>query len=240
MSDQKSFIEAFDQVYIINLPSRPDRLRQLGKELRKVGVLLEAPKITVMPAVRPTDAGPFESVGARGCFMSHLSVLEDAISHGYKRFMILEDDVKFTKAFSKRASCALQEMNQKSWCMLYAGHETQHSQTNEELLLPVAHSQAVGLAHAVAFSLEAASEMAAFLRSMLARPAGSPQGGPMHVDGAYSWFRRLHPHRVTLVAEPQIALQRPSQSDISAMTWKDRVPGAKFFRSLKGAALARS
>ena len=46
----------------------------------------------------------------------------------------------------------------------------------------------------------------------------------MHVDGAYHWFRRAHPELVCFIAEPPLAYQRASRTDIHALSWRDRVP----------------
>ncbi len=63
--------------------------------------------------------------------------------------------------------------------------------------------------------------MVDYLEAMLQRPKGSPDGGPMHVDGAYSWFRRAHPEVAAYVCTPSVAQQRSSRSDISVPTgWR--------------------
>lgn len=41
----------------------------------------------------------------------------------------------------------------------------------------------------------------------------------MHVDGAYSWFRKDHPFLRTLLADPELGYQRPSRSDIFTGHW---------------------
>jgi len=54
-----------------------------------------------------------------------------------------------------------------------------------------------------------------FLEGVLSRPPGSPDYGPMHVDGAYTVFRLLNPDCVTLAAFPPLARQRSSPSDVT-------------------------
>jgi glycosyl transferase, family 25 len=44
----------------------------------------------------------------------------------------------------------------------------------------------------------------------------------MHVDGAYSWFRRQHPEVITLLAMPELGHQRSSRTDIHDLNWYDR------------------
>jgi len=63
-----------------------------------------------------------------------------------------------------------------------------------------------------------------FLEELQHRPLGHPDGGPMHLDGAYSTFRAQNPDVVTLIASPNLGWQRSSRSDISPK-WFDNVPG---------------
>ena len=62
-----------------------------------------------------------------------------------------------------------------------------------------------------------------FLETVLRRPPGHPDGGPMHVDGAYCTFRNQNPEVITLVAHPNLGWQRRSRGDITPR-WFDRVP----------------
>jgi hypothetical protein len=64
-----------------------------------------------------------------------------------------------------------------------------------------------------------------YLEAMQARPAGDAAGGPMHVDGAYFWFRRAHPHVRAVLATRVLGYQRPSRTDVHAPRWFDRLPG---------------
>lgn len=71
----------------------------------------------------------------------------------------------------------------------------------------------------------AIARLVPYLQAMLERPSGDPAGGPMHVDGAYSWFRRAHPDLRTVLATPPLGYQRPSRTDVHALRWFDRLPG---------------
>jgi hypothetical protein len=44
----------------------------------------------------------------------------------------------------------------------------------------------------------------------------------MHVDGAYCWFRAAHPALPTYCAQPQVAFQRPSMSNVTSQRWFDQ------------------
>jgi hypothetical protein len=65
------------------------------------------------------------------------------------------------------------------------------------------------------------------------RPGGHPDGGPMHIDGAYSFFRERNPDVMTLIACPNLGWQRSSRSDVFPNKWFDRWP---VFRQLTGMA----
>lgn len=78
------------------------------------------------------------------------------------------------------------------------------------------------LAHFVGVRREAAAALVPYLEAMAARPFGDPLGGPMHVDGAYGWFRASRPDLRALCAEPPVSRQRSSRSDIHAGHWADR------------------
>ncbi len=78
--------------------------------------------------------------------------------------------------------------------------------------------------HFVGIRRSVAQAMVPYLEAMLGRPEGDPRGGPMHVDGAYNWFRREHPEILTLCAVSPMAEQRPSRTDIHALTFLDRQP----------------
>ena len=47
------------------------------------------------------------------------------------------------------------------------------------------------------------------------------------VDGAYVWFRRAHPELKTVFPDPQIAVLRPSRTDIGHLRFFDRLPGLR-------------
>ena len=47
------------------------------------------------------------------------------------------------------------------------------------------------------------------------------------IDGSYVWFRRAHPELKTVFADPQVAFQRPSRTDIGDQRFYDRLPGLR-------------
>jgi glycosyl transferase family 25 len=80
------------------------------------------------------------------------------------------------------------------------------------------------LAHFIGFGRSAMEGLPPYLEAMLERPAGSAEGGPMDVDGAYGWFRASRPELSTWLAQPRLGHQRPSRTDISEPGPIDRLP----------------
>lgn len=226
------FLTTFDRIAIINLPERRDRRRAVTRELRSQGLSAESERVRFVQAIRPDGPGEFPSTGARGCFLSHLKVLRQAQADGVKRLLVLEDDVMFTPAL-RRAAHLRQALEQDDWQLAYPGH-VQAAQPGP--LRWERTSEALVCAHCYAVNASALPVLVAHLEACLARPAGHPQGGPMHVDGALTWLRRQRPDLVTLLASRSLAGQRSSRSDIIGPSWLDRRLGvalAAWVRSLR-------
>ena len=227
----------FDQVYVINLKARTDRRAEMDAQLQRIGLGLNAPKVTLFEAVRPVDAAGFPSVGARGCFMSHLQVLCDARAKGLGSVLILEDDLNFCDHFGARFAQVADFLSSNGWGMFYGSYflppvqsqpalrtEPQAQQPSSLPCTRAAPSLAVGTSAMVAVHGQHLDLLIGYLEAMLARPPGDPAGGPMHLDGAYCWFRQAHPDVVTWLASPPLGVQRASRTDIHALRWFDRNP----------------
>ena len=213
-------------IYVINLPTREDRRREMTTQLKRLGLGFQSSNVRLFPAARPEGPGPFPSVGARGCFLSHLGVLEDAERRGNARILILEDDLNFSSDFPARWPRVLRLLTAEPWSMFYGGYEIGEDVVTlgQQPLIRYPAESWVQTAHFVGFQGSAVGLAAAFLREMLAREPGSPSGGPMHVDGAYCWFRRAHPEFQTWLAVPPLGYQRASKTDIHELRWLDQTP----------------
>jgi glycosyl transferase, family 25 len=212
--------EQFEQIAVINLASRADRRREMAGELARVGLSLHSPPVKLFNAIRPHERAGFESVGARGCFLSHLEVLRAAI--GRRSLLILEDDLSFV-ADIVPALARLPSRLPSDWGMFYGGYRIEAECTAAPLTL-VAPRTSIGTTHFVAFNGAAIGAVVDYLQAILTRPPGHPEGGPMHVDGAYSRFRADTPDLHTYVAVPELGRQRASRTDIHDLRWFDRAP----------------
>jgi hypothetical protein len=223
-----SALSAFDRIYVLNLPERADRRREVEVQLRRFGLSLDAEPVRLFRAVRPTEAGPFPSVGSRGCFMSHLGMLREAVRDGLGTVLILEDDLDFAPDAEGRLSAVMAALQAHDWSLFYGGYELPEGDACEPPdpsgLRELPAATPVRTTHFVAMRGAAIAEAALFLEAVASRPPGDPAGGPMHVDGAYTSFRRDHPTIRTWMAVPALGYQRRSRTDIHPLRWYDRWP----------------
>jgi glycosyl transferase family 25 len=193
--------EPFDSVRIINLPERRDRRREMMRELTTLG-LANDPRVAFFPAIRPAEAGPFSSIGARGCYESHLAILREAVAAD-RSVLILEDDCAFTPSvhsYEFSGDCDI----------FYGGYYA----TDPE-------NPAAGLifgSHMMGFTATGATKICAYLDAL------EFEGTHPTIDAAYVWFRRAHPDVRTCFASSTLAVQRSSRSDIADLAFYDRVP----------------
>ena len=189
--------------YVINLTERSDRRREMQRQLDALGWRAE-----FFPAVRPAEKGPYPSIGARGCFASHMGVLRLALARGHGHLIILEDDLNFVSDIQQHWRNMLTQLEGRNWSMLYPGH------TLGDLAAPLtalAPETGVMCTHFLAFRGSAIAFTLKKLEEISCRPPGHPDGGPMHVDGAYSTIRKQNPTFATYAHTPSLGFQRPSR-----------------------------
>ncbi|MBE9174585.1 glycosyltransferase family 25 protein [Synechocystis salina LEGE 06155] len=219
-----AFFNYFAGTYIINLADRGDRRQEMTREFRRFQILGLPEKAEFFTAVKPSDKGNFPSLGARGCFLSHLGVLKAAKAQNLEHVLLLEDDATFTKNLVQHQNQLLRELQTNSWDLVYFGHQAEPKNNANSLLQ--SHHEPIVQAHFLAVHSRIFDQLIDFLETLLERPGGHPDGGPMHVDGAYSTFRQQNPHINTLVATTPLGFQRASRSSIASRQWFDRLPAA--------------
>ena len=200
---------------VINLASRVDRREEMERQLSRVGWHAE-----FFSAVKPTSPGGFVSVGARGCFESHLSILRRAHADNVERILILEDDLNFHDDFLELWRAAIDNLEQHGWSFFYPGHVLTSLPLGLNFL---PHNQNVLCSHFLMINGPSIGLVVRELEAIIARPPGHPRGGPMHVDGAYSTIRALNENLITYAYEPSLGRQRPSRTDIAELKWYDRL-----------------
>jgi hypothetical protein len=137
----------------------------------------------------------------------------------------MEDDCEIPRGNLKKIADAAADLQGRTWDFVYFGHIVSPlSSASSSGLLPfngplqTAHLYAINGA-----TLEAAID---YLESCLKRPPGHPLGGPMHLDGALTMFRAAHPEMQTWIAQPSLAFQRSSRSDITYRSF-ELAPGIR-------------
>jgi len=216
------------QAYVINLESRVDRREQMARQLAMVGWEAE-----FFPAVRPDDAGGFETIGARGCFMSHLNVLRKAAAQD-RHVIVLEDDLNFSDRFDRLWPAAAENLSPTAWSIFYPGHLLQDVSPGLHF---VDSKKGLWCTHFMVVHKQSISTIVSALDTILSRPPGHPLGGPMHVDAAYNLIRHQNPKLSTCIYSPVLGYQRASRSDVSVHRWYDRIkplrPVIDFMRQFK-------
>jgi glycosyl transferase family 25 len=216
------FWSFFDRVVVINLASRVDRYRAVKRELARLGCT----SAQFFQVVKPKSAGSFPSIGVRGCFLSHLAILQDAI--GARNILVMEDDVAFGREF--RADTRILEGLPSNWDVFYAGHLPGRQEVSGRggvaSLLQIGPEVELLGAHCYAVNGPAIPKLVAAYNHFLERPRDHPLGGPMPIDGALNVARRQL-SLMTFATVPPLAFQRSSRSDIAANKWFDQVPGVR-------------
>ena len=111
----------FDKIFLINLEHRQDRLQQTIQQLNKIGLK----NVTRFPAINARRLGitkkTLDNPGLIGCFLSHYFILQQAVMAGWKRLLILEDDVNFVNGFNELLQYSLTQLP-TDWQLVYLGY----------------------------------------------------------------------------------------------------------------------
>jgi hypothetical protein len=213
----------FERIYVINLPERADRRQEVTAVLKRIGISFALGKVEIFPALRPQEAAGFPSPGVRGCFLSHLSVLKKAFELDLSSVLILEDDVEFAAISQKGWSSILRQLDEQPWNFAYFGYThidgAVRADRDSEHIEMQSFTGSLRCAHAYAVSRPTYPSLIQHLEELPQRRPRHPDGGPMDVDGAYNVFRRKNFKNLTLIANPQVAWQRASHSDLHSKWW---------------------
>lgn len=180
-----------------------------------------------------TAAG-FPNPAVRGCYLSHLAVLEEARRDDVGHVLVMEDDIAFVREMGVLGREALRQLDALDWDIAYFGHALGNQPvppTWKPVRGPMRH------AHFYAVHARALHRLIDFLQSVLERPAGHPDGGPMHYDGALSTFMAQNPDIRAVYFSRSLGYQRPSRTDLHTPSILDRSPllrpWAGVYRALK-------
>lgn len=162
------FDEYFDDIYIINLPNKKDRIERLISELKEKE-LCENPKICRAIHGNTVTVSSWFGYGggAWGCMMSHIRLIQDFImdynfqeedqkNFADRKMLILEDDTIFGEDAKERFvkfTNALPE----DWGQFYLGG--QHTQAPKSFSQEILRASSVNRTHAYAIRGSAAQRI---------------------------------------------------------------------------------
>jgi hypothetical protein len=127
--------EQFDQVWVINLKRRPERLARFRNEIENANWPFIQP--SVFPAIEGDKVGVPNfwqtGGGSYGCLRSHLILLERAILDDVRSILVLEDDALFTKTFAMDVARFFSNVPKDWQCLMLGG---QHTNSQPEPISP--------------------------------------------------------------------------------------------------------
>jgi len=217
----KRIIEYFDRAYIINLAERTDRRKDAVREFARIGIGIPNEKVNFLTAERPADAGIFHSIGVRGCYESHKSVLLTAAREQLSNVLILEDDVWFQDIKTDFEHSVLTQIRSVEWDLLFLGRLL----PSDDGFQPPLDRCNVDIKGGQFYAVNGhfLPRLLKFMDACEARPRDHPDGGPMPIDGIYNHIRYGNRDISLFVATPNLARQRSSRSDITPNKFIDQI-----------------
>ena len=141
------FENLFDQIYIINLSTRPDRWETIQSRLKKEGIntvkRVEAVNGRVNPYYQSWHTlttkvfrGQHKlfSPGSYGYLLSMYRIFNDALQQGYQKILVLDDDIAFHREANYHT---LLNSVPENWKILYFGYcHKGHSKVSQSWNIP--------------------------------------------------------------------------------------------------------
>ncbi len=124
MPSKPNFSEFFDKVVLINLKRRKDRLEHALRELKKIKWPFLYPELIegIDGQLENLPIGFTGGLGALGCSLSHIKVLEKAIQDGVENLLILEDDIVFEDDFVEGIKNFLSDLPDDWDALMFGGN----------------------------------------------------------------------------------------------------------------------
>ncbi len=135
MSSSADLKTYFDQVWVVTLKRRPDRLDRFWSELQRVRWPFAEPRVYEAVDGAKLDIPNFWQTGSGsyGCLRSHFNILERAILDGVGSILILEDDAVLQAEFSRQIQGFLATVPSDWQCLMLGG---QHVNCLPEPIVP--------------------------------------------------------------------------------------------------------
>jgi len=129
----------FDQIYVINLKRRPERLQKMDLIMRLLGIDYRVFEAVDGPSLTPEQLSYIQFLpgyedpyykrpmkkGEIGCFLSHYGIWNHVVQKGYERVIIFEDDVRFAENSTVELAAVLEDIikTRLDWDLIYLGRK---------------------------------------------------------------------------------------------------------------------
>ena len=192
-------IKDIKNVFYINLETREDRKRYFENQMKMVG--LNAVRFNAIK----------HNIGAIGCSLSHLKLLEQALENQYDHILIMEDDITFLdpELFKSQLNKFLKTRQNKWDVILFAGNNMPPYEKTDDTCIKVSRCQTTtGYLVNGHFIKALTQNVKMGLTHLLSRPTESNK---FAIDKF--WFVLQSAARWYLITPPTV-IQRADYSDI--------------------------
>jgi len=128
----KKFNGMFEETYVINMNTRPDRMMRSSSRLKDLSINFKR-----FEAVKGDDQANHPNLmpGEVGCYLSHFNIISEAKARGLKSILILEDDVVFTDNVLEKFFEGYKHIPE-DWEMIYLGcnHKKPYTRINDRVV----------------------------------------------------------------------------------------------------------
>jgi len=203
---------------LISMKARAERRQRIDAGLAGYDLSLEALGVEIFDGLAFGEANGFPSKGVRGCFTSHMTLMQECAA-SEKSMLVMEDDIDFHFDRITRFHKAVPDLQSTGWDIVYLGYLV--PETSGAPRLETYSGGTIG-GHFYGVTPAFARAVADYMMSCTTRPPGDPVGGPMYRDAAFTMFRERNPARVTKLAIPALGGQFSSRSDLTPkryQTW---------------------
>ena len=196
---------------LISMKSRANRRQRIDASLARYDLSLEKLDIEIFDGLAFDDANGFPNKGVRGCFTSHMMLMQECAASG-KSMVVMEDDIDFDFDRILAFHRAVPDLQKADWELVYLGYL--EPATSGAARLEAYEGGTIG-GHFYGVTPVFARAVGDYMQSCTTRPRGDPEGGPMYRDGAFTMFRQRHAELATRLAVPSLGGQFSSRSDLT-------------------------
>lgn len=201
---------------LISMKARVERRRRIEANLAPYGLSLEKLGVEIFDGLSFDEAAGFPSKGVRGCFTSHMTLMQQCAASG-QSMLVMEDDIDFDLHRIAAFRREVPDLQAASWDLVYLGYVV--PETSGPMRLETYRGGTIG-GHFYGVTSAFARDVADYMLSCTTRPPGDPIGGPMYRDAAFTLYRERHPERITKLAMPALAGQFSSRSDLTPKSYQ--------------------